>query len=97
MRAAQLGDRESDVVLRDGSTVHVRPVRPDDAPGIGTLYPALSTESRVLRFFSAAVDLDAAAGREARLGGAHACGLVATTGTDQRLVGQASFVGSEDA
>ena len=96
MQAASLGDRESDVVLRDGSTVHVRPVRPDDAPRIGTLYRELSAESRVLRFFSAAVDLDAAADREARLGGAYSCGLVATTGTDPRLVGQASFVGGED-
>src|SRR3954468_12147656 len=96
MQAAPLGDRESDVVLRDGSSVHLRPVRPDDASRIGTLYRELSTESRVLRFFSAAVDLDAAADREARLGGAYSLGLVATTGTDERLVGQASFVGDAD-
>jgi acetyl coenzyme A synthetase (ADP forming)-like protein len=95
MKVVPLGDRESDVVLRDGSTVHVRPVRPDDAPRIGILYRELSTESRVLRFFSAAVDLDAAADREARLGGAHSLGLVATIGMDERLVGQASFVGDE--
>jgi acetyl coenzyme A synthetase (ADP forming)-like protein len=42
---------ESDVVLRDGSTLRLRPVRPDDADGLRTLHDRLSAESRRFRFF----------------------------------------------
>jgi acetyl coenzyme A synthetase (ADP forming)-like protein len=43
---------ESDVVLADGGTVRVRPVRADDEPGVLALYERLSDESVYLRFFS---------------------------------------------
>ena len=43
---------ESDVVLTDGGTVHVRPVRPDDADALLGLYRRLSQESLYLRYFS---------------------------------------------
>ncbi len=46
-------DREADVVLRDGSTVHVRPVRADDKPLIREFLEALSPESIGFRFFGA--------------------------------------------
>ncbi|HEX3213386.1 MAG TPA: hypothetical protein VH016_12525, partial [Actinomycetota bacterium] len=44
--------READVALRDGSTVHVRPVRRSDAPAVEQLLKGLSDQSRWLRFFS---------------------------------------------
>src|ERR1700722_15735428 len=43
---------EADVVLRDGGTVHVRPVRPSHGPGILALHPRLSAETIYFRFFS---------------------------------------------
>jgi acetyl coenzyme A synthetase (ADP forming)-like protein len=43
---------ESDVVLADGGTVHLRPVRPDDGDKLQDLYSRLSEESLYLRFFS---------------------------------------------
>ncbi len=43
---------ESDVVLSDGGTVRIRPVRADDEPGALALYERLSDESIYLRFFS---------------------------------------------
>lgn len=43
---------ESDVVLADGGTVLVRPVRPDDDDRLVGLYERLSDESIYLRFFS---------------------------------------------
>ncbi|HET8787896.1 MAG TPA: hypothetical protein VFO47_04030, partial [Actinomycetes bacterium] len=46
------GHREADVVLRDGSTVHVRPARLADASEIERLLKGLSDRSRWLRFFS---------------------------------------------
>ncbi len=42
---------ESDVVLRDGSTVRVRPVRSEDAPNIRAFLEGLSPESIGFRFF----------------------------------------------
>jgi acetyl coenzyme A synthetase (ADP forming)-like protein len=43
---------ESDVVLADGGTVHVRPIRADDGDQLLGLYSRLSDESIYLRFFS---------------------------------------------
>ena len=44
---------ESDVVLRDGGTVHLRPMRRNDGENLLGLYSRLSDESLYLRFFSA--------------------------------------------
>ena len=43
---------ESDVVLSDGGTVHVRPIRPSDAGALVALHHRMSAESIYLRFFS---------------------------------------------
>src|SRR5688572_6383270 len=45
---------ESDVVLRDGSTLRLRPVRSGDRDGLLALYDRLSPESRRFRFFATA-------------------------------------------
>jgi RimJ/RimL family protein N-acetyltransferase len=42
-----------DVVLRDGESVRVRPVRPDDGPALEALHSGLSKESVYFRYFSA--------------------------------------------
>lgn len=43
---------ESDVVLRDGTTIHLRPIRGDDGPGLLALYDRLSSDSLYFRFFA---------------------------------------------
>jgi hypothetical protein len=43
--------RKGDVVLRDGSTVRIRVMRPSDEPGLCALLTSLSDESRWLRFY----------------------------------------------
>jgi acetyl coenzyme A synthetase (ADP forming)-like protein len=43
---------ESDAVLADGGTVHIRPIRPDDEDALLSLYERLSSDSIYLRFFS---------------------------------------------
>lgn len=43
---------ESDVVLRDGVMLHLRPIRGDDGPGLLALYDRLSPESLHFRFFA---------------------------------------------
>ena len=59
---AYRGRREVDVALRDGSTVHVRPVRATDAPAVRAFFERLSPESTGLRFFSGFPNLDSAVG-----------------------------------
>ena len=43
---------EADVVLRDGSVAHVRPIRPEDADGVRRFHAGQSAESIYLRFFA---------------------------------------------
>ena len=46
------GRFQREVVLRDGTRVRVRPIRPDDEPRLVALYDHLSQDSRYQRFFS---------------------------------------------
>ena len=43
---------ESDVVLADGGTVHLRPIRPDDADGLRAFHSRLSPDTVYNRFFT---------------------------------------------
>ncbi|MFF2622299.1 bifunctional acetate--CoA ligase family protein/GNAT family N-acetyltransferase [Oerskovia jenensis] len=43
---------EADVVLRDGTTTHVRPIRPSDAPALQRFHMGQSERSTYLRFFA---------------------------------------------
>lgn len=85
--------RQGDVVLRDGSTVHVRPVRSDDEAKLLGLFRSLSEQSRWLRFFSPAKDafLATEARREANVDYNRTFALVATTGDEERIVGEAFY------
>jgi acetyl coenzyme A synthetase (ADP forming)-like protein len=54
-----LNDQLCDVILRDGSTLPLRPARQDDIGALVTFFAALSPESRYYRFFGVP-NLDAA-------------------------------------
>ncbi len=54
------GHLVADVVARDGATVHLRPIRPDDAPRIVALHARLSAETIYFRFFNALATLSPA-------------------------------------
>ena len=43
---------EADVVLRDGTVAHVRPITPDDADGLREFHAGQSEESIYMRFFA---------------------------------------------
>src|ERR687889_910114 len=45
-------DRIADVLLSDGTAVHLRPIRPADATAIVDLHSRLSERTRYLRYFS---------------------------------------------
>src|ERR1043166_2590379 len=88
--------RDGDVVLRDGSTVHIRVMSPADEAGLCALLNSLSEESRWLRFYCLQnrAGLAAEAHREANLD--HAFGLIACSGDEQRVVGHAFYVGIDE-
>ncbi|HEV7206436.1 MAG TPA: GNAT family N-acetyltransferase [Jatrophihabitans sp.] len=44
---------EADVVIADGGTVHLRPIRPGDAEALVAFHAGLSQRTRYLRYFSA--------------------------------------------
>ena len=50
--AAYPRELERDVLLKDGTRVHLRPIRPDDAPRLQTLYDRLSRHTAYQRFFT---------------------------------------------
>jgi len=83
--------RAVDVVLRDGSTVHVRPVRPQDDGAIAAFYRSLSDEARRLRFFGEFVDVEQAAQQDVAVDYANDCTLVAEAGPEGQIVGVASY------
>ena len=55
--------REATIVLRDGSTLSVRPIRPADEPELSRFYAGLSLQSRIFRFFAAVANADASVKR----------------------------------
>jgi acetate---CoA ligase (ADP-forming) len=82
---------EADVVLRDGSTVHVRPVRAEDAAALKVFFERLSPRSIALRFFSNFPDLDRAVRWATEVEDQHRYGLVATSSADGRVVAHAGW------
>jgi acetate---CoA ligase (ADP-forming) len=85
--------RETDVVLRDGSTLHVRPVRPGDEAGLLAFYLALSDEARLMRFFSPLSDesLIQQVRRDVAVDHVRRVGLVGIHGPRQEIVAEASY------
>jgi acetate---CoA ligase (ADP-forming) len=83
-------EREADVVLRDGSTVHVRPVRADDGPAMRTFLETVSTESIAFRFFGMP-SLDWATKWSVDVDYADRFGLVAETGTPAVVIAHGAY------
>jgi acetyl coenzyme A synthetase (ADP forming)-like protein len=91
MPTAYPAHREADVALRDGSTVHVRPARPDDREALLEFLRTLSPESRRFRFFSPGVNLSSAAKWASAVDYEDRFGLIATGGKHHRIVGHAGY------
>jgi acetyl coenzyme A synthetase (ADP forming)-like protein len=84
-----------DVALRDGSTLHVRPVSPADAPGIKAFLKALSPESIGFRFFGSP-NLDWVTDWSVDVDYANRYALVATVGPDQAIVAHGAYMRLDD-
>ena len=82
----------SDVVLRDGSTVLVRPARLDDLTRVEDYLIGLSPETRRLRFWSQAIDVGALARTIVDLDYADHLTLLVLQGGDQgRMIGGGQY------
>jgi acetyl coenzyme A synthetase (ADP forming)-like protein len=84
-------DREAEVALRDGSTVHVRPVRPTDGPSIRTFLERVSRETIGFRFFGS-VNLEWAANWSVDVDYADRFALVAESGAPPVVIAHALYV-----
>ncbi len=89
--------READVVLHDGSTVSLRPVRPDDGEILEELFAGLDPDSQAFRFFSGAADLARAGRMMAEVDYRSRYGLLAFRGQDHRPVGHGVYLGLDPA
>ncbi len=95
MTTAYPAHRESTIVLRDGSTLAVRPIRREDEAGLAHFFSALSMESRILRFFAPVANADASAKRMVDVDYKSRYGLVAVAGTQGQIVAHAMYVETE--
>lgn len=86
-------DRRADVVLKDGSTVVIRPARPEDEADLEHFFESLSQESLYFRFFSGAVNLRQVAALASHVDYHDRYSLVATTGADGALIAHGMYVG----
>ena len=84
--------RKVDVTLRDGSTVHVRPIRAEDREALQAFLEELSEDSRAFRFFTGAANLALAAEAAVDVDYVMRYGLIAQRGAGERVVGHASYV-----
>jgi len=79
------------VALRDGSTLHIRPVAAEDRPAIQTFLHGLSPQSIGFRFFGQ-IDLEWVASWSTDVDYADRYALVATTGAEQDVVAHAAYI-----
>jgi RimJ/RimL family protein N-acetyltransferase len=84
-------EREADVLLRDGSMVHIRPVRSDDETAVRAFLLKLSDESIALRFFGFP-DLDQVVAWSVDVDYADRFALVAEHGSPSEIVAHAAYV-----
>jgi acetyl coenzyme A synthetase (ADP forming)-like protein len=91
-------EREAHVVLRDGSTVHVRPVRADDDVQIREFLAGLSPESIGFRFFGAP-DLEWVTNWSIDVDYANRFALVAVSGATPAIIAHAAYIrtGADEA
>jgi acetate---CoA ligase (ADP-forming) len=84
-----------DVALRDGSTVHIRPVTPEDRDGIRTFLESLSGDSLAFRFMGVP-NLDWVVNWSLDVDYRDRYGLVATAGPDRAIVAHAAYLRGRD-
>ncbi|MCS7275400.1 MAG: GNAT family N-acetyltransferase [Dehalococcoidia bacterium] len=85
--------RESEVVLRDGTAIRLRPVRPEDEEALLQFYLGLSRESLFFRFFTPVKDVTLVRWlrKVVRVPPSLGLGVLATFGDPPRVIGHALY------
>jgi acetyl coenzyme A synthetase (ADP forming)-like protein len=84
-------EQETDVALRDGSTVHVRPVRAGDEPAMRAFLELISADSIAFRFFGVP-NLDWATSWSMDVDYADRYALIAESGSPSRIIAHAAYI-----
>jgi acetyl coenzyme A synthetase (ADP forming)-like protein len=84
-------DRARDTILRDGSSIRVRPARETDEAALVEFLQGLDVESRRLRFGGLGLDFERSARRWAAPPDEESCSLVAEAGVAGRIVANGSY------
>ena len=84
--------REATVVLRDGSTVTVRPIQLEDEADLARFFTSLSLESRVFRFFAAVANADSSVRRMVDVDYSSRYGILGIAGPPRGIVGHAMYI-----
>ena len=84
-------DRAVDVALRNGTTLHLRPIRSADEEPLQAMLAGLSSEARAFRFFSGGVDLRQAAHDACDVDYADRYGVVAVSGHGERILAHGMY------
>jgi len=88
---------EADAVLRDGSTVFIRPARPADHDRLEDYFIAMSPETRRLRFWGASVDITSVTAAALDQDFVHHLTLLAFSGgSDGTVVGGAQYIAIDE-
>jgi acetate---CoA ligase (ADP-forming) len=82
---------ESDIALRDGSTIHLRPVRPTDLEGVQQFLSELSDRSRWFRYFTPKTDMWRAARWATEVDYFTRFGIVCISGSDPQIAAHAGY------
>jgi len=89
-------DLDTDAVLRDGSTIRVRPARPADRDRLEDYFIGMSPETRRLRFWGASVDVTSVTAAALDQDFVHHLTLLAFSGgSDGKVVGGAQYFASD--
>ena len=84
-------EHEAEIALRDGSTVHVRPIRPDDEAAIRKFFEGVSEESIAFRFFGIP-NIEAVTKWTLDVDYSDRYALVVPSGGDHKLVAHAAYI-----
>src|SRR4051794_614933 len=91
--SASVAEHQVDAALRDGMTVHIRPITHADREALTQFLTALSLRSRAFRFFSAGIRPESAAAHAVAVDNHDSFGLVAESAG--HLVGHAMYARSK--
>jgi acetyl coenzyme A synthetase (ADP forming)-like protein len=89
--AAYPAEQSVDIALKDGSTVHVRPVRAQDREGIQSFLQSMSPESLYFRVFGIP-NLERLADWSVDVDYSDRYGIVVTRGPEDSIVGHAAYI-----